>query len=776
MADPLASFWDDVAPDAVADKLADAVIHRARQTAFLVGAGVSIGSGLPSFRDFEQSVLKLLVGDALDDKQTKDVMNRLRPEVLIQALWQTYGDDVFQVYRMLEGGVPNPNHFLLAEALKRGACVVTTNVDTLIEDACKRLRFKPVVFCEPKKLPKERLNGCLIKVHGTIDRNKRGFGRYSSIRMALDHVGRGIDDVTAGVMRRAVANRDLIVAGYSGNDHFSVQPFLVREPSDQAVVWFMFSPSTAPPIVSKGKSRFRERRNKMFEAAYKGGIIPMSRTTGSRRKPSWEEISTCEILQNREHSVLIDCNSSAVLKTALATVCRGPGRLKGRSPNLPSTAPLSGVPLQPTSAERYEVAARLLVIMSKTKRARRIIALAQRLPNSKPTVLANLSSTCDTIDRPAVKKDKLAHARQEFEHLAAGGKRFEAIERGLAVANGYRIARQFETALELLAHVEELLNHKNFKERIRGYDRSRLRASLLLYRGLAHGLGGRQTLDAKIYGLSCLDKAFAAATVAGDVARSAAVLNGRGLVLAQLAEQVESILQAAEDSLDEAFGLYARLQDARYMFQPLRNQLIVHQLRSRACADSEHGYWMERARSRYETASKYLVRVEREGEIGLDRAEIELRAAQIAVDMRQMDVARDHLDQALLLAEQLEDDLRQVRALSLMLELPGVAARDVSMRCLELIRSYLDRKKTDLMQDAIQSRSLLDSTYRIGHDYPNRRGLAIEILQRLETIMDEAGMRLVRDSAIRHRRALEAGPAAPRRFRKRASRARTARR
>ena len=61
-----------------------------------MGAGVSFGSGLPSFWDFEKEAIVKLIGDAITEDEQEEVMTRLRPEVLNQALWQTYRSEVFK--------------------------------------------------------------------------------------------------------------------------------------------------------------------------------------------------------------------------------------------------------------------------------------------------------------------------------------------------------------------------------------------------------------------------------------------------------------------------------------------------------------------------------------------------------------------------------------------------------------------------------------------------------------------------------------------------------
>jgi len=52
------------------------------------------------------------------------------------------GSEALYSLEMLEGHEPNYYHYFLAEAVRRGNCVFTTNPDNLIEEACRRQRVE----------------------------------------------------------------------------------------------------------------------------------------------------------------------------------------------------------------------------------------------------------------------------------------------------------------------------------------------------------------------------------------------------------------------------------------------------------------------------------------------------------------------------------------------------------------------------------------------------------------------------------------------------------
>src|SRR5688572_27264537 len=101
----------------------------------------------------------------------------VRFESLMMALQQGGIDPELHVLDCLDNcEYPNTNHFVLAELIRRGAVVMTTNFDRLIEIAY-RLSGKPgeeplLVVCEDAEFtPDQALSGkrrTLWKLHGSI--------------------------------------------------------------------------------------------------------------------------------------------------------------------------------------------------------------------------------------------------------------------------------------------------------------------------------------------------------------------------------------------------------------------------------------------------------------------------------------------------------------------------------------------------------------------------------------------------------------------------------
>lgn len=149
-----------------------------------------------------------------------------------------WGRRCYSPWKCLRGGEPNPYHFLLAEVLRRGGFVFTTNVDALIEEACRRIGLilgRDFNICFGKSEDEdfkgyvtrieagERLKSCIFKLHGSIDAGAPEH-KYESIQFALRQVGKGLFEPRQKVLKYFHQNFDFWFLGYSCRDDFSVFP------------------------------------------------------------------------------------------------------------------------------------------------------------------------------------------------------------------------------------------------------------------------------------------------------------------------------------------------------------------------------------------------------------------------------------------------------------------------------------------------------------------------------------------------------------------------
>lgn len=140
----------------------------------------------------------------------------LRLELVFEVLARELDPDVLvHVYRLLEGASPNANHFAVLAAGARE--IVTLNQDVLLEEAAQLLGRAPPI----------------LHLHGRCD-------RPDTIVTLLREYLSGLDGLVGKRFDRAVANRDVVVIGYSGRDR-DVMSALVRA-RPRSVLWIAYVP------------------------------------------------------------------------------------------------------------------------------------------------------------------------------------------------------------------------------------------------------------------------------------------------------------------------------------------------------------------------------------------------------------------------------------------------------------------------------------------------------------------------------------------------------
>ena len=262
---------------------------------FFVGAGISVPSKVKKFQELSEDVIRAITKRKLrlQDDEYK-LLSEVRPEVMLQKGIQELGSEVIESLDMLLGYRPNFNHFFLAEALRHGNWVFTTNQENLIEDACELIGFEykrcyidshfenfEQHLSDLKTLP----GGYIFKLHGTIEENKKGKERFESIRIALEQVGKGLTDHSKKVFEYFLKNYDFCFMGYSGQDDFSVYPVLANTDSDKTLFWFQYADGEIK-LVSKKKIE-DEIKSEMEKKPWKG------------EKRNWEIINVNNFLIGR---------------------------------------------------------------------------------------------------------------------------------------------------------------------------------------------------------------------------------------------------------------------------------------------------------------------------------------------------------------------------------------------------------------------------------------------------------------------------------------------
>lgn len=212
-----------------------------------MGAGISNDppANLPLAADLTTGVINVLCesNDKLYKKRRhiSERLSTLRPEVLLQTLYDSLGQSALDVLDILRGGVPNQNHCFLAEIAKQGLIriVITTNFDSLIEraleqEACDFFQVSTEQeFANWKRLSK---NITVNKLHGTLN-GVGGQDKKSTIQATLAQVGQPFGKSKSQFLKHILSNYDVVFLGYSGLDDFDISPLLASIKTKRTIYW-----------------------------------------------------------------------------------------------------------------------------------------------------------------------------------------------------------------------------------------------------------------------------------------------------------------------------------------------------------------------------------------------------------------------------------------------------------------------------------------------------------------------------------------------------------
>lgn len=223
--------------------------------AFLVGAGISVEApaNLPLASGLVEELVRPLTRSIGLDPQLAqrcvDALRHLRPEVAGDIVVEFLGPKALTSMAARLTGTPNRWHDHLAEAIRRGCPVVTTNFDTLIEQACLRraIAFRQLVAHGTGV--KQRTFGAgrgatpVVKIHGSLPLGRApGPTDLSTLSLALRHVSKPISAALRRVIDPLLGNRPLLVLGYAGRDDFDIRGYLSSLNRTAPTLWVVHDP------------------------------------------------------------------------------------------------------------------------------------------------------------------------------------------------------------------------------------------------------------------------------------------------------------------------------------------------------------------------------------------------------------------------------------------------------------------------------------------------------------------------------------------------------
>ncbi|MFX0066951.1 MAG: tetratricopeptide repeat protein, partial [Candidatus Hermodarchaeota archaeon] len=193
----------------------------------------------------------------------------LRFEYLIEAFRDNYDKDLTLLNYFEEVIQPNVIHQYLAQMLKQGHFVMTTNFDTLIERAVglEEDQLRIVItqhdfetYADPQAANDQGL-WVVYKLHGSVKNVKTGEDTKTSVVTTLDALGKhregqlGVEVFKRPVFNQIGRGRTLIVMGYSGGDDLDIIPTVLQMVGLKRIIWIQHQPlgdqpaSTTVPVL-----------------------------------------------------------------------------------------------------------------------------------------------------------------------------------------------------------------------------------------------------------------------------------------------------------------------------------------------------------------------------------------------------------------------------------------------------------------------------------------------------------------------------------------------
>jgi hypothetical protein len=227
-----------------------------------LGAGASLAkpSNLPTFKHILNSWIGKLadVTEILPDKERQSLLRQriadTPPEVIFQSIDECKRQDLQKAlsFTFNSETMPNTNHYIAAEVIRRGGVVWTTNFDVLVERASK---IPPedrslIAFDHNDAVAFTNPNIKLLKPHGTI-------AVPESLIFRSKDVLRPLPDPVRQRLGQDVAGHFFVIIGYSASD-VDLQP-LLRQAIETAgdALWFC-----QPSEEGRLRDRFRQASQK----------------------------------------------------------------------------------------------------------------------------------------------------------------------------------------------------------------------------------------------------------------------------------------------------------------------------------------------------------------------------------------------------------------------------------------------------------------------------------------------------------------------------------
>jgi tetratricopeptide (TPR) repeat protein/NAD-dependent SIR2 family protein deacetylase len=256
---------------------------KAGEAVFLLGAGVSMNSGLPNaFQAKKQILQSLLQGishkDIRNDKR-KILTSKMPFELFLQFVLYPL-ENIESVLDIYHKGEPNINHIFISRLWSKGCfdSIYTTNFDCLLEKAVGKEYSVHANEDSFLRISEKQLN--IYKLHGSID-------QIDSIRTTITTISNKVlADKRKSIIHKLFItgkHKYIIILGYSLSDEFDINLVLKGIPKGNKKIFYIHH-SDSP------KYKLEDFKTRPLLRAFQGKIIYIN--TDRFIKDLWQKIFT----------------------------------------------------------------------------------------------------------------------------------------------------------------------------------------------------------------------------------------------------------------------------------------------------------------------------------------------------------------------------------------------------------------------------------------------------------------------------------------------------
>jgi tetratricopeptide (TPR) repeat protein len=232
---------------------------------FLIGSGCSVDapSNVPDGNRIKEELIRYFCAESEIENILK--IEGLKLDHLIAIIFESLGDnlEIFDYFELFDK--PNLQHFFLADCIKKGHYLMSTNFDFLIEYALLELdipkeEIMPIItekefinYSNPADLYKRGFKP-IYKIHSSSRNIITGVETKSFLidtikELGLNRAGKSLFQIEPfkGILLDSICNgRSLVVMGYSGLNDFDILPTIRALKNLKNIIWINHSESTQP--------------------------------------------------------------------------------------------------------------------------------------------------------------------------------------------------------------------------------------------------------------------------------------------------------------------------------------------------------------------------------------------------------------------------------------------------------------------------------------------------------------------------------------------------